>query len=62
MGRGVPQNYAEATKWYRAAAELRYPYAASALGSLYMKMQHSFQHVCGSTLEVRLFVMSLPGS
>ena len=34
-GRGVPQNYAEAVKWYRLAAEQGYASAQNNLGVMY---------------------------
>ncbi len=34
-GNGVPQNYAEAVKWYRRAAEQDDPAAQSNLGAMY---------------------------
>ena len=38
-GQGVKQDYAEAGKWFRKAAELHIPQAQFKLGSLYMKGQ-----------------------
>ncbi len=35
QGRGVPQNYAEAARWYRKAAEQEIAGAQSSLGALY---------------------------
>ena len=34
-GRGVPQNYAEAARWYQMAAEQGFVYAQLNLGSIY---------------------------
>ncbi len=36
-GQGVPQDYAEAVKWYRLAAEQGYAYAQYNLGVMYDK-------------------------
>ncbi len=36
-GRGVTQDYAQAVKWYRRAAEQGYANAHSNLGALYAK-------------------------
>jgi TPR repeat protein len=38
-GPGVPQDYAEAVKWYRLAAEQGYAIAQSNLGAMYSKGQ-----------------------
>ena len=38
-GRGVPQDYAEAVKWYRMAAEQGTPNAQGSLGMMYYKGQ-----------------------
>ena len=38
-GQGVPQDYAEAMKWYRLAAEQGYAYAQTNLGVTYRKGQ-----------------------
>ena len=37
-GRGVPQDYAEAAKWYRSAAEIGFANARGPLGKLYVEM------------------------
>ena len=39
MGKGVPQDYAEAVKWYRLAAEQSYASAQSNLGFMYKNGQ-----------------------
>ena len=36
-GKGVPQDYAEAMKWYRLAAEQGHAYAPYYLGQMYRK-------------------------
>ena len=38
-GQGVPQDYAEASKWYRLAAEQGYVYAQNSLGIMYAEGQ-----------------------
>ncbi len=37
LGRGVPQDYAEAARWYRRAAERGYPPAQNKLGQFYTR-------------------------
>ncbi len=36
-GSGIPQDYAEAAKWYRLAAEQRHAYSQATLASMYFK-------------------------
>ena len=36
-GRGVPQDYKEAVKWYRLSAEQGHAFARSNLGQMYLK-------------------------
>jgi TPR repeat protein len=41
IGKGVPQDYAEAMKWYRKAAEQGSEYSQLIISSLFMGRMHS---------------------
>jgi len=57
-GQGVPQDYKEAVKWYRLAAEQGYAYAQYHLGLIYYQgnkvhkdyaLAHMWWNICGSS-------------